>query len=98
MNPLSNDPSYIKILANKINNNPVVDLKPVSGGKQFSIRIDPLSTKYIDAICVESKWKKSDVIAALIQRGLFDLFDRLDVEKISEIKRSCGFEENANDK
>ena len=43
MNPLTHDPSYVKILANKINNDPVVDLKPVTGGKQFSIRIDYLT-------------------------------------------------------
>jgi hypothetical protein len=98
MNPLSNSPSYIKILANRINNHPAIDLKPVTGGKQFSIRIDDLSTRYIEAICVGSGWTKSDVIAALIQRGLFDLFNRLDNSKIIEIKRNCGFEENANDK
>jgi len=98
MNPLTHDPSYVKILANKINNDPVVDLKPVTGGKQFSIRIDYLTVQYIDAICIASDWSKSDVIAALIQRGLFDLFNRLDTSRIIEIKNNCRFEENTNDK
>jgi len=97
MNPLMHDPSYVKILANKINNQPTIDLKPVTGGKQFSVRIDHLSTRYIEAICVESGWTKSDVVAALIQRGLFDLFNRLNDKKIKSIKSICGFEENAND-
>ena len=39
MNPLTHDPSYVKILANKINNDPVVDLKPVTGASNLVLEL-----------------------------------------------------------
>jgi hypothetical protein len=48
---------------------------PRTGGTQISIRLDDFIFNHVDAIVAQSGWNRAEVLYALIQRGLFDLYE-----------------------
>jgi hypothetical protein len=80
-NPMSGGPDYAGVLRNALENTPGAYAAPPStGGEQVSIRLPEFTGAMIDAItarCHRPGWNRSQVLNALIDRGLFDLFNLL---------------------
>jgi hypothetical protein len=89
-NPMSG-PAYIIALRNALasGKRPGEYSQPPKqrGGPQISVRFDDFQFNHIDAIAEKSEWNRSEVINALIQRGLFDLYEFSDRETVDEIVR-----------
>jgi len=51
---------------------------PRTGGTQISTRFDEFVLNHVDAIVEETDWNRAEVLYALVQRGLFDLYVWLD--------------------
>jgi hypothetical protein len=58
---------------------------PRTGGTQISIRLDDFIFNHIDAIVAQSGWNRAEVLYALIQRGLFDLYEFAAPETVETI-------------
>jgi hypothetical protein len=77
-NPMAG-PAYVKALQNALEKrmneyrNP-----PRTGGTQISTRFDEFVLNHVDGIVEESGWNRAEVLYALVQRGLFDLYVFLD--------------------
>lgn len=77
VNPMSG-PAYVIALRNALEadkrpseyNEP-----PKTGGTQVSIRLDEHVYNHVEAIVEKSDWNRAEVLNALIQRGLFDLYE-----------------------
>jgi hypothetical protein len=85
-NPLAGGPSHIDALANKLMSvsgayaNP-----PPSGGEQFSVRLGENLIAHLDAIAKLADWTRSQVMTAAMNRGLFELYERLSPEVLDTI-------------
>jgi len=55
------------------------------GGPQLSVRLDDFLFNHLDAIAEKSGWNRSEVINALIHRGLFDLYEYSHPDTVEEI-------------
>lgn len=53
---------------------------PVTGGNQISVRLGEALLTHLDIIGKASGWTRVQVLTALIERGLFDLYDLLSDE------------------
>jgi hypothetical protein len=76
-NPFAGAPAHVDVLARKLmrDERPGVYSKPPStGGKQLSIRLGDDLITHLEVIADESKWNRAEVLTALIERGLFDLY------------------------
>lgn len=82
-NPFATQPSYVSELVKALNNAP--HMQPRSGGRQFSIRLDTAIAHQVEAIHFLTNWSRSDIVMALIQRGLFDLYEILELKKAKEL-------------
>jgi hypothetical protein len=58
---------------------------PRTGGTQVSIRLDEFVFNHVDAIVAESGWNRAEVLYALVQRGLFDLYEFASPETVEAI-------------
>src|SRR5262252_712284 len=86
-NPMSG-PAYVIALLNALE----VDKRPSdyrtpprTGGTQISIRLDDYIFNHVDAIVSLSRWNRSEVLYALVQRGLFDLYEFAAPETVETI-------------
>jgi hypothetical protein len=75
-NPMSG-PAYIISLRNALERRPPSEYQspPRTGGTQVSIRLDEFIFNHIEAVTKQSGWNRAEVLHALIQRGLFDLYE-----------------------
>jgi hypothetical protein len=75
-NPMSG-PAYVIALRNAIEQRPASEYRspPRTGGTQVSIRLDEFVFNHVEAIVAKSGWNRAEVLNALIQRGLFDLYE-----------------------
>jgi hypothetical protein len=80
-NPMAGGPDYAGVLRNALENKPgAYAVPPSTGGEQVSIRLPEFTGALIDAItarCQRPVWNRSQVLNALIDRGLYDLFNLL---------------------
>jgi hypothetical protein len=74
-NPMSG-PAYVIALRNALEKRPSeYQEAPRTGGTQVSIRLDEFIFNHVEAITAKSGWNRAEVLNALIQRGLFDLYE-----------------------
>jgi hypothetical protein len=74
-NPMSG-PAYVIALRNALEKRPSEYQEPPrTGGTQISIRLDEFIFNHVEAITAKSGWNRAEVLNALIQRGLFDLYE-----------------------
>jgi hypothetical protein len=73
-NPMAG-PAYVVALQNALEKR-VNEYRtpPRTGGIQISTRFDEFVLNHVDAIVEESGWNRAEVLYALVQRGLFDLY------------------------
>lgn len=58
---------------------------PRTGGTQVSLRLDARLLAHIDAIMALTEWNRAEVVYSLIERGLFDLFELADRQKLDSV-------------
>jgi hypothetical protein len=70
-------PAYVISLRNALEQRPASEYQspPRTGGTQVSIRLDEFSFNHVEAIMAKTGWNRAEVLNALIQRGLFDLYE-----------------------
>ena len=75
-NPMSG-PAYVIALRNALEQRPANEYQspPRTGGTQVSIRLDEFILNHVEAITAKAGWNRAEVLNALIQRGLFDLYE-----------------------
>jgi len=76
-NPMSG-PAYVMALRNALEKDKrpsEYNQPPKGGGPQISLRLDDFLYNHIEAIVSLSGWNRAEVLNALIQRGLFDLYE-----------------------
>ena len=84
-NPMSGAPAYLVCLIENIEGRS--KLRPKTGGPQHSIRIDPIVWQQISAISNLSDWSKSEIVTALIERGLYDFYKVAGKEMTQEVMK-----------
>jgi hypothetical protein len=87
-NPMSG-PAYIVALCNALEaaKRPTdYRTPPRTVGNQISIRMDDFVFNHVEAIVSECpEWNRAEVVYALIQRGLFDLYAFCEAETVDRI-------------
>jgi hypothetical protein len=87
-NPMAG-PAYIIALKNALERRTAeYTTPPKTGGTQISTRLDDFLFNHVEALveeCKEMKWNRAEILYALIQRGLFDLYSFLSPEIIDRI-------------
>lgn len=75
-NPMSG-PAYVLSLRNALEQRAASEYQspPRTGGTQVSIRLDEFMLNHVEAITAKIGWNRAEVLNALIQRGLFDLYE-----------------------
>ncbi|MBX5454468.1 MAG: hypothetical protein K6U10_11130 [Acidobacteriia bacterium] len=74
INPMAG-PAYIGDLCDALEKRTTGNtIPPSTGEKQISIRLDDFVFDHIETIAEESGWSCDQVLHALINRGLFDLY------------------------
>jgi hypothetical protein len=69
-------PAYVIALRNALENRITeYTTPPRTGGTQISTRLDDFVFNHVEAIVEECGWNRAEVLYALIQRGLFDLYE-----------------------
>ena len=81
-NPYGGSVSYLNCLVGKIKGVQGSRLRPHTGGAQHSIRINSFTWDQIGAISDMSGWSRSEVVTAMIERGMYD-FHKIGGKKIS---------------
>jgi hypothetical protein len=77
-NPFAGGPDYLASLANALDKVPnAYSQPPASGGSQLSLRANDDRIAVLDEVCSQSGWNRSQVISAMIDKGLFLLFHQL---------------------
>lgn len=72
----------------KLENVQCEDIKPHNGGKQISLRVDPLTVLKIDEIANRIGWSRSDVMVVLLCKGLHFMYERLNREVLESLADS----------
>ena len=86
-NPMSG-PAYVIALRNALDKRTDdYQSPPRTGGTQISTRFDEFVLNHVDAIVEESGWNRAEVLYALVQRGLFDLYEFASPETTDRIIR-----------
>jgi hypothetical protein len=81
-------PAYVIALRNALENRITeYTTPPRTGGTQISTRLDEFVFNHVEAIVEECGWNRAEVLYALIQRGLFDLYEFVSPEIVERIVR-----------
>lgn len=82
-NPMSG-PAYVMALRNALEQRAASEYQspPRTGGTQVSIRLDEFMLNHVEAITAKAGWNRAEVLNALIQRGLFDLYEFCSPESV----------------
>ncbi len=85
-NPMSG-PAFVIALRNTLERRPVSEYQspPRTGGTQISIRLDEFIFNHVEAITAQARWNRAEVLNALIQRGLFDLYEFCNAEVVDSL-------------
>src|SRR5713226_9008100 len=84
-NPMAG-PAYVIALRNALENRTTEYTPPPrTGGTQISTRLDDFLFNHVQAIVEECGWNRAEVLYALIQRGLFDLYEFASPEVVERI-------------
>lgn len=79
-------PAYVIALRNALENRKTeYTTPPRTGGTQISTRLDDFVFNHVEAIVEECGWNRAEVLYALIQRGLFDLYEFVSPEIVNKI-------------
>jgi len=77
-NPMVGGPDFVQALCNALERpNEFAPSPPSTGGTQLSLRFREDFLTLLEILSKQSKWNRNQIIDALIQKGLFVLFDRL---------------------
>ncbi len=77
-NPFAGGPDYVQVLSNALGAKAQLWNEPPStGGTQFSIRLRPGRLAIINQIADHTKWNRNQVIDALLQAALAQLFEAM---------------------
>ena len=70
-------PAYVLALRNALEQRVASEYQspPRTGGTQVSIRLDEFMLNHVEAVTAKTGWNRAEVLNALIQRGLFDLYE-----------------------
>jgi len=83
-------PAYVMALRNALERDKrpaEYDQPPKGGGIQISVRLEEFLYNHINAVVEKSGWNRAEVVTALVQRGLFDLYDYSHSDTVEEIVR-----------
>ena len=84
-NPMAG-PAYVIALRNALEHRTAeYTTPPRTGGTQISTRFDEFVLNHVDAIVDECGWNRAEVLYALVQRGLFDLYEFISPEMVERI-------------
>jgi hypothetical protein len=88
VNPLSG-PAYVIALRNALERRSTAEYQspPRTGGTQVSLRLDEFIFNHVEAITAKTGWNRAEVLHALIQRGLFDLYEFCKSEVVDALVR-----------
>src|SRR6266571_3818899 len=85
VNPMAG-PAYVIALKNALEKKITeYTTPPRTGGTQISTRLDDFVFNHVEAIVEECGWNRAEVLYALIQRGLFDLYAFASPEVVERI-------------
>ena len=85
VNPMAG-PAYVIALRNALEHRKLeYDTPPRTGGTQISTRFDDFVFNHVEAIVAECGWNRAEVLYALVQRGLFDLYEFLSPQVVENI-------------
>jgi len=82
-----NGPAYVLALRNALEQRAASEYQspPRTGGTQVSIRLDEFILNHVEAITARTEWNRAEVLNALIQRGLFDLYEFCNPEVVESL-------------
>jgi hypothetical protein len=80
-------PAYVIALRNALEQRPASEYQspPRTGGTQVSIRLDEFIFNHVEAVTARAGWNRAEALHALIQRGLFDLYEFCAPEVVEEL-------------
>ena len=80
-------PAYIVSLRNALEDRPAPEYRapPRTGGTQISLRLDEFVYNHVESVVAQSGWNRAEVLHALIQRGLFDLYEFCSPDTVDRI-------------
>ena len=83
-------PAYVIALRNALEKRPASEYQtpPRTGGTQVSTRLDESIFNHVEAITSTTGWNRAEVIHALIQRGLFDLYEFCSPEVVEALVKT----------
>jgi hypothetical protein len=85
-NPMAGGPDYIKILCGALKQRAsTYSRPPATGGTQFSLRLREDRLALLERLVERSGWNRNQIVDALIDNGLFMLFDELSNATADEI-------------
>lgn len=85
-NPTAGGPDFVELLKRALEGKSAGLVKPpATGGVQVSFRLEEGRLAMLDILSKRSGWNRTQVIDALIEHGLFELFERLPNSLSSEI-------------
>ena len=88
-NPTAGGPDFVELLKKTLEGKVAGFCRPpATGGTQISLRIREDRLMLLDKLSERSGWNRTQVIDALIDMGLFVLFDRLSSSVAEEIIES----------
>ena len=96
INPAAGGPAFIVALRNSLEKrDSEFNTPPRTGGKQQSIRLDDALARHVDVISKLTGWNRTEILATLIQRGLYDLYELTNEDTLSKVRSELGhsFEE-----
>ena len=95
-NPAAGGPAFILALRNSLEGrDSEFKTPPRTGGKQQSIRLDDALAQHVDVISKLTGWNRTEILATLIQRGLYDLYELTNEDALSKVRNELAhsFEE-----
>lgn len=88
-NLMAGGPDFVELLKNVLEGRVAgFGRPPATGGTQISFRLGEDRLMLLDKLSERSGWNRTQVIDALIDSGLFALFDRLSSSAAEEIRDS----------
>jgi hypothetical protein len=88
-NPMAGGPDFIELLKNALEGRVAGFARPpATGGTQVSFRFREDRLTLLDTLVERSGWNRTQVIDALIDKGLFVLFERLTTSASDEVMES----------
>ena len=83
---MAGGPDYIKILCGALEQRAsTYSRPPATGGTQFSLRLREDRLALLERLVERSGWNRNQIVDALIDKGLFMLFDELSNASADEI-------------